>query len=89
MLLHTFNKASAVHENLRFAGREDHIVLIEDGVYALLSESGLGEYTNVLAIDADISARGLRGRIGPTCKTITYEELVTLCTSADQIANWF
>ena len=76
-------------ENLRFVAHQDQIVLIEDGVYALLQKTELDNYDNLHVLQSDIEARGLAEHIGSHCKLITYHDLVTMCVEADRIMNWF
>ena len=87
MTLHTFNKPSVVNENLRFVAPGDQILLIEDGVYALLTDSQVTGHGNLYALDIDVKARGIT--TNSSCKTISYDEFVTLCVDADQVKNWF
>ncbi|HAK53324.1 MAG TPA: sulfurtransferase complex subunit TusB [Gammaproteobacteria bacterium] len=87
MTLHTFNKPSVVNENLRFVAPGDQILLIEDGVYASLSQPQVAEHGNLFALDIDVKARGIA--VDSSCKTISYDEFVTLCVDADHIKNWF
>lgn len=89
MLLHTFNKPDAVKENIRFVAHQDQIVLIEDGVYALLHKTELDNFDYLYVVQSDIEARGLTRHIGTQCKLITYHDLVTMCAEADRVMNWF
>ncbi len=86
-MLHTFNKARLVAQNLRFVVPGDTLVLLEDGVYALLTDESLAQRPGTFAIEADLAARGLIHRT--QCKTIDYRALVALCVEADRIRNWF
>ncbi len=76
-------------ENLRFVAHQDKIVLIEDGVYALLQKTELDNFDTIHVIQTDIEARGLTGLTGTRCKMISYNDLVTMCVEADRIMNWF
>tara|TARA_Y100000814_G_C12204537_1_gene359126 strand:- start:438 stop:701 length:264 start_codon:yes stop_codon:yes gene_type:complete len=87
MTLHTFNKLSVLNENLRFVAPEDQVLLIEDGVYALLTQSPAIKNGNLFALDVDVQARGVT--LDASCKKVSYDEFVTLCVEADQIKNWF
>jgi sulfur relay protein TusB/DsrH len=86
-MLHTFNKARLVAQNLRFVAPGDTLVLLEDGVYALLTDSSLAQRPGTYAMQADLAARGLTHRTG--CKIIDYRALVKLCVEADRVRNWF
>ncbi|MDA1302357.1 MAG: sulfurtransferase complex subunit TusB [Proteobacteria bacterium] len=86
-MLHTFNKARLVDQNMRFVAAEDTVVLIEDGVYALLSDPELAQRPRTVAVEADLAARGLTHRT--ECETIDYRGLVKLCMDTDRIRNWF
>ena len=87
MILHTFNKPACITENLGFVAADDLIVLIEDGVYALLHNTGLADRDSVLVLDVDADARGI-GK-SDSAQRIGYQDLVELCARADQIKNWF
>ena len=87
MTLHTFNKLSVLNESLRFVAQEDQVLLIEDGVYALLTQSPAIKHDNLFALDVDVQARGIT--LDTSCKKVSYDEFVTLCVEADQIKNWF
>ena len=88
MILHTFNKPTALATAAQFGRAGDRVLLIEDGVYALMGEIGLPG-VKVSALDADVSARGLGGKVKTEIDLVNYEGFVQLCCDADSISNWF
>ncbi len=99
MILHTvnqspFDKQTLVH-CLNRCGEDDSILLIENGVYAALTDgvfskllSGAAIQT-VYALEEDVLARGLGSKILPTIKLIDYAQFVQLCTEHALVQSWF
>jgi sulfur relay protein TusB/DsrH len=88
MILHTFNKASALATGAPFVQSNDLVLLIEDGVYALLANDLNLASAHVYALDVDITTRGLSSRIDEAIKLVSYQEFVQLCCDANSISNW-
>ncbi len=86
MNLHTFNKPSAFERFASYAGTDDVLLLIEDGVYLCLDVDFC--QTGVCVLEADMAARGLSSRF-PDIECIDYRRFVQLCTEADTVYNWF
>jgi tRNA 2-thiouridine synthesizing protein B len=97
-MLHTVNKSPYSHnclaECLRVCGDNAAILLIEDGVYAALTDgpwlqslqlSGAALY----ALDADVRARGLAGRVAAAVKCVDYTEFVQLCCEHATQQAWY
>ena len=87
-MLHTVNKSpfrnNTLDECARFAASGSPILLLEDGVYAVIAgssyESSLKEIMknhDVYAISADIKARGI-DHVTPGVKVVGYEDFVDL-----------
>jgi sulfur relay protein TusB/DsrH len=87
----------ALKECLSLYQTGDGIVLLEDGVYTLLSQSHLEELklqltSNVLnapnfyAITDDLTARGISDT--PPFENITYDDLVTLTLKYKKTISW-
>jgi sulfur relay protein TusB/DsrH len=89
MVLHTFNKAQALYTFGQFVRKGDSVIFMEDGVYCLLdNDLDLGT-ENILAIEADVLARGLDARLDKSVKRIDYHGFVEICSEANSISNWF
>jgi tRNA 2-thiouridine synthesizing protein B len=97
MILHTVSKSpfqhTALDECLRLAKNEDAILLIEDGVYAATAGSPhaalLDERENVYALEADIKARGLQGKISSTVTPVSDAGFVELVASTRSTLSWY
>ena len=87
MILHTVNKTAALAKCLPMLGEDDVLLLIEDGV--LLGLENLQLDTRVLALSADVSARGLQTRLPDTISRIDYADFVDLAVRADKVCAWF
>ncbi len=98
MILHTVNKSPFTTDTLeaclQVADQGDTILLIEDAVYAAL---GQGKYSNlpeltgatILALAADVSARGLQEVLNAAIDTVDYEGFVRLTTTHQRVISWF
>ncbi len=100
MLLHTVNKSPLSHSTLasclRLAKQDSTIILIEDGTYAALSNTGVSslienalEHHNVYALKEDLLARGTMDRLIPGIKMVNYRGFVELSLSCHSIQSWF
>ena len=85
MIVHTFNKVSALGLGSNLIGEDDQIVLLEDGVYLGLQSLPFSAF----AIRIDVDARGLSGRLTEQIESIDYSDFVSLCTEADKVCSWF
>lgn len=89
MVLHLIQKSpfqnSAFADCLNIIDSDDTILLMQDGIYALLHP--LLQTTNnpIFALDTDLLARGIITNF----KTINYQELVSLCCQHKQTISWF
>ncbi len=84
--LHVINKANALPGCLSVAGTNDALLLIEDGVYA-----GTGPRSPqrpLYALAADVVARGLGERLGPSVTVVTDAEFVQLAVDHQPIVSW-
>lgn len=84
MILHTINKPSALSLCKALIRDDDHVVLIEEGVY-LASQNLPGK---VSVISSDMNARGL-GELANEIPRIDFAAFVEMCAEADKICNWF
>ncbi len=89
MILHTFNKTSALRTGSSFVQANDHVLLMEDGVYALLDGEFKLPTSHIYALDVDVTTRGLSARISHLARMVNYQDYVELCCDADSISNWF
>lgn len=98
MNLHTINKTSqhaALYENMLSAvSGKDTILLIEDGVYsALEAHSGLFQHLSsdieILALEADVSARGLTGKLASYVQVINDNAFVQRSCDNDKVISWY
>lgn len=96
MILHTVNKApdnNCLSSCLRVAAKDDAILLIEDGVYAAVINTAkvpdeLFRH-KVYALEADIKARGLNGKIAAEAELVDYQGFVTLVEKFDTVQSWY
>lgn len=97
-MLHTINKSPYSHQCLtdclHVCSTNDVILLIEDGVYASLTNSEwieplLAKASAVYALQPDVSARGLGDRLAAGIKTIDYAGFVQLCVDQPKMLAWY
>ncbi len=97
-MLHTINKSPYSHQHiadcLRICDADDIILLIEDGVYAALTNSEwiklLSEkVASIYVLQPDVDARGLTQRIAREVHGIDYEGFVQLCISQPKMLAWY
>ncbi len=92
-ILHTVNKSpfltTTLESCLRLAQPGSTILLIEDGVYALLSPL-LNEYSNLsfYALAADVQARGLSDRLPAHIQLVDDQGFVQLTVEHDRVESW-
>ncbi len=96
MILHTVNQSpfdkQALTDCLNRCGKNDSILLIENGVYAALEDGQF--FSNavvhkIYALEEDVTARGLSTKILPQVELIDYAQFVELCTKHSLIQSWF
>lgn len=97
-MLHTINKSpftsSALSDCLRICSADAAIILIEDGVYAVLIDSESAHQltsicSHVYALAADVAARGLNDRVAPGIELVDYGMFVELCCIHTTIQSWY
>lgn len=93
MILHTVNKPPGfppMASCLQFAAADDVILLLEDGVYHGAAGAAMiaGIDNPVYAIEADVMARGLSGRMQDGVTLVDYAGFVELCTQCKLVKNW-
>ncbi len=89
MTLHTFNKPDALNTARAFIKEGDQLVFLENGVYCLTRQDLSLPTNEILALRADLLARGLTDRVGKSVQQIGYDEFVAACVDARSISNWF
>ena len=98
--LHTVNKSPFANQSLLsclgHAKAGDTILMIEDGVYGAVSNTGLsdamigmGGAVNLAVLTPDMKARGIdESRLLDGVKTVDYAGFVDLAASHDRTQNW-
>lgn len=97
MLLHILNRSPASsrvpQDTLRAMGKEDRLLLIEDGVYgamAPLVEQLLIEASGRLfVLREDLVSRGLAERCDERVMQVDMDGFVTLTEEAERTVSWF
>ena len=99
--LHTINKSPFSHSTLssclQVCGKDDGILLLEDGVFgALLSASCATELTTliamgvkVFALTPDVKARGLGDKARGDITLIDYNGFVQLSIDHSSVQSWY
>ena len=100
-VLHLVNKAAAFKDCLALMAPGDALLLIEDGVYAARrpaspadGAAGAGEAElpalpdACYALDSDLEARGLLGRMDSRFQAISYDGFVGLVEKHQPIVTW-
>jgi tRNA 2-thiouridine synthesizing protein B len=97
-MLHIVNQSpfnrSCLTDCLRVCNTEAALILIEDGVYAALAGSEWAQRivettSKVYALDVDIAARGLTGKIATAIISIDYTGFVQLCCEHPTSHSWY
>lgn len=98
-MLHTVNKSpferNALETCLQHAQKGDSILLIEDGVYCTLKgtvaskkvEQALKDMS-IYALQPDLEARGIQGRVLDGIKLVDYAGFVDLVTEHNPVQSW-
>ena len=89
MVLHTISKTSAMDKCAPLISKGDTVVLLENGVFLILSPATDDTGVRWLALEADVQARGLAGRLPDHITLIDYDGFVEVTASADKTCNWF
>lgn len=85
-VLFIVNRASALTSCLATAEPSDTVLLIEDGVFgAIGAESTRGQ---LAALEPDLRARGLLGRIAAGVRVISDADFVDLATTHAPLVTW-
>ena len=98
-VLHIVNKSpyerNAFDSCLRLASAKSGILLIEDGIYAAQGSGSHAEKLeaalemhSIYALQADVEARGMGGRLNPGVKLVDYDGFVSLTTEFDKVQSW-
>ena len=100
MILHTVNRSpfdsSCLRNCLEMAAVGSSIILIEDGVYAALSNTEFTDQMlaalpkhNFYVLGPDLQARGIRDYVIDGIEAVDYSGFVTLCTELDKVVSWY
>lgn len=98
-MLHTVNKSPFEKDTLdsciRHATKGSAILLIEDGVYAVLKGSTAAakvqqamEGITFYALEPDVDARGLKGKVMDGINLVDYAGFVDLTVKFDRVQSW-
>jgi len=99
-ILHTVNKSPFERENLesclKFANRGDPVLLIEDGVYAVLKGTLVEQplkaaldKQSIYVLGPDLAARGFaEDRVIEGIKVVDYAGFVDLAADNDKVQAW-
>jgi tRNA 2-thiouridine synthesizing protein B len=98
-MLHTVNKSpferSAFDDCLRHAKPGSVVLLIEDGVYAAMQGTApaarlqqLPRSIRVLALKADVEARGIRSKLLKDIDVVDYAGFVDLVVEHAPVMSW-
>lgn len=97
-MLHVINKApgnsACVSECLRVCGPAAQILLIEDGIYAALSDQPwvarlLAAAAGVHVLEADARARGVLDRVDSAVVITDDAGFVQLCIDHGPVQSWY
>lgn len=98
-MLHTVNKSpfekNTFESCINHASKGSAVLLIEDGVYAVLKGSAvsgkvqqaMGDIT-IYALEADVNARGLKGKVMDGINLVDYAGFVDLTVKFDRVQSW-
>ncbi|MGS2722451.1 sulfurtransferase complex subunit TusB [Porticoccus sp. GXU_MW_L64] len=90
MILHTVNKSPFDHQAYQSCRRnlacDDLLLLLEDGVYGVLTELPSNK---VFALRGDIQARGLSNKVPPQVTLVDYPDFVQLACDANAVQSWY
>ena len=98
-MLHIINKSpferNSLESCLRVAQKGSTLLLIEDGVYGALSGSAkadvlqqaMADHT-VCALEPDLKARGVQGKVMAGVKLVDYGGFVDLVAASERVQSW-
>ncbi|MFA5627690.1 MAG: sulfurtransferase complex subunit TusB [Thiohalomonadaceae bacterium] len=98
-MLHTVNKSPFEKDTfescLEHAAKGSAVLLIEDGVYAVLKGSTaaakaqqfMGDIT-FYALEPDVNARGIQGKVIDGVNLVDYAGFVDLTVKFDRVQSW-
>ena len=98
-MLHTVNKSpfekDSLNSCLRLSKDGSSIILIEDGIYAALEGTVISDSVKdamktkkVYALQDDINARGVQGKVMDGVELVDYTGFVNLVTEHDNVQSW-
>ena len=98
-MLHTVNKSpfekDSLSSCLRLSEDGSSILLIEDGIYAALDGAATSDSIKealktkkVFALQEDINARGVSGKVIDGIEQVDYTGFVKLVTEHDSVQSW-
>ncbi|MCP5269643.1 MAG: sulfurtransferase complex subunit TusB [Burkholderiaceae bacterium] len=90
-MLHIVNKTASLDVCRRFAQPGHAVLLIEDGVLAATRADLLGDAAaslKVYALQPDLAARGMAGRLQPGITTVDYAGFVELVATHPNNQSW-
>ena len=90
-MLHIVNKTASLDVCRRFAQPGHAVLLIEDGVLAATRADLLGDAAaslKVYALQPDLAARGVAGRLQPGITTVDYAGFVELVATHPNHQSW-
>jgi len=100
-ILHTVNKSPFSHTTLlsclQICGKNDGILLIEDGVFCAINGSPytkelsaiIGKGVKVYALVSDVKARGLLEKLNPNINVTDYNGFVQLSVEHQCVQSWY
>lgn len=100
-ILHTVNKSPFTHGTLLsclgVCGKNDGLLLLEDGVFgALLSSPHSEELISLIqqgatayALSSDVNARGISKKLHPAIQVIDYDGFVQLSVAYRCVQSWY
>lgn len=91
MILHIIQKSpfssTVLDDCLKTINKDDAILLIQDGVFAVNHPSINQHPLTIYALQEDLNARGINPDGATTC--IGYNEFVELCAKYDTSISWY
>lgn len=98
--LHTLNKSLSapcvVRRCLSAAAEHDGLLLVEDGVYALLNKGGMLDEvfsvfseSKVFCLREDAEARGIADKVSDHIQFVDYAGFVALTARSKKVISWF
>jgi tRNA 2-thiouridine synthesizing protein B len=84
--LHLVNRAAALDACLAVAAEADAVLLLEDGVYAGTRE--LAPQRALHALEPDVQARGLTGRLAAQVTLVSDAQFVVLVEAHQPVVSW-